>query len=184
MNRSIPALALALAATIQPVMAQLPAAPKSELPSPEPPSLRWPDSPSPPPAAPSRETLLRQQMQAREDARGWRTFGGSTYYAWKEWKLISPGIRATAYKIGQEPSSGGGLVPLGLSGKVSVSCPTLAWRYWEPGLRMGWGRTSGPPHWGSWRNAGSPDSTPEADSMVTALCANVPASARAGREVR
>jgi hypothetical protein len=137
--------------------------------------------PLPVPAAPSRETLLRQQMKAREDARGWRSFGNSTYYAWKEWKLIAPGVRATAYKLEPEPSSGGGIPLAGLSGRVSVSCPTLAWRYWEPGGFTRWGRPGKPAQWGGWINAGSPESTPSADAMVAALCANVSGAAPAGQ---
>lgn len=153
MNRTI---ALALAASIH----QAPAEAQSAAPSPT-------------------EQQLLQRMQAREDARGWRSFSGSTFYAWKEWKLIAPGVRATAWKT--EPfATSFGLLPGG-SGTISVSCPKLALRYWESGGLTRWGRSGKPAQWGGWINAGSPESTPDADAMVAALCANVSGAAPAGQ---
>ncbi|WP_411867091.1 hypothetical protein [Vulcanococcus limneticus] len=112
---------------------------------------------SPPEAAPSKEDQLRQKIHAREAARGWRSFGGPTSYAWREWKLIAPGVRDTAFK-----TEAGGFAPVITSGTVSVNCSRLAWR------QQG----------GAWINAGSPESTSDANAMVVALCAHLPSSAR------
>ena len=127
----------------------------------------------------SREQQLLKQMQDRENVRGWRSFGGVDHYAWNEWKLIAPGIRATSsksvYPTEVYPTEGrfASFPSAAWSGSISVSCLKLAWRYWEAPRAIRWGRTSQPGHWGEWVNAGSPKSSHEKDAMVTALCANI-----------
>jgi len=127
----------------------------------------------------SKEQQLLKQMRDRENVRGWRSFGGVAHYAWNEWKLIAPGIRATSsksvYPTEVYPTEGRWpeLPSVSWEDRISVSCSKLAWRYWETPRAIWWGRTSQPGHWGEWVNAGSPKSSHEKDAMVAALCANI-----------
>jgi len=115
----------------------------------------------------SKEQQLLQQMQDRENARGWKTFDGVTYYAWNEWKLISPGVRATSYKLAERTETGIPLIhSIAMSNRISVNCSNLAWREGEI-------FTARHTIWFDWVNAGSPKSRYEKDQMVAALCANV-----------
>lgn len=125
--------------------------------------------------APTKEQQLLKRMQDREDARGWKTFDETTYYAWKEWKIIAPDVRATTYKQqSPEVSFFGSTLPaMVISGKISVSCAKLAWRYWETPNSLRWGSPRQAGYWGRWTNAGSPESSLEKNAMVAALCASI-----------
>ena len=103
----------------------------------------------------TREQTLLQRIRSQA-TKEWRTYG-SCHYNWANWKLVSNGVRTTSVDCGDESKRW----------IVAVDCKAFKVNMFvNEGGWQGWKKPAGE---GSSERAGE-------DSMVAALCANIPGS--------